>query len=147
MDTLASWQPLLPESAQQLIHIIGWADTARLIAAFGGTTLPMPSGVNTIGRSTLAVLAEKMGQEVTDKLAFYYGGAPLYVPRCEAALRCARDKAIIDEFDAAIRAKETATSAVNRLATKYKLTDRRIWSILKTLPPDDPTPDLFDSLL
>lgn len=143
MTILEPWQSLLPDSAQQLIHVIGWADTARLINAFGGTTLPMPSGVNAIGRATLALLAEKMGDEVTQKLAHYYGGAPLYVPRCDAALRRARDNVIISEFETRIRAKETATSAVNLLAMQHKLTDRRIWKILKTTPPDDPTPDLF----
>lgn len=118
MDTLEPWQSLLPEPAQQLIHVIGWANTVRLSAEFGGTTLPMPSGVNSIGLATLAVLSEKMGEDVTQKLAAFYGGASLYIPRCDLALRRACDNAIIAEFEDRIRAKETATHAGEPMWTR-----------------------------
>lgn len=145
MNTLEPWYALLPESVQELIQVIGWADTIQLITQFGGTTLPMPSGTTSIGRETLALLSDTMGEDVTETLAAYYGGAPLYIPRCATAIRRARNNAIIDEFENCVRADKTATSTVTALALKYKLTDRRIWTILKVTPPNDQPAELFES--
>ena len=137
MNTFEPWHTLLPESAQQLIQVIGWADTVRLIQHFGGTTLPMPMGATCVGRAALDALSEVMGEDTIKKLADFYGGAPLYVPRCDLAMRRARDKAINEEFEQRIRNNEIATRVVFALAIKYKLTDRRIWKILKTIAPSE----------
>lgn len=69
----------------------------------------MPMGATCVGRAALDALSEVMGEDTTKKLADFYGGALLYVPRCDLA----RDKAINEEFEQRIRNNETATRVVS----------------------------------
>ncbi|SIS88153.1 Mor transcription activator family protein [Neptunomonas antarctica] len=142
---IAQLQSLLPDSIHEVAAVIGMPATLRLVERFGGTTLPLPRGDNIIGRASLAVLAKQIGDDDAQKLAHHCAGEPLYIPRCDVALRRLRDLSICDQFAGAVRTGKTAIKVVAELALANKLTDRWIWKIVKETPPDSSptTPDLF----
>lgn len=138
-------QALLPESIHEVAEVIGLPETLKLVDRMGGTTFCVPRGKTSIGRATLKRLETKLGSDVAQKLALHFEGQPFYIPRCEVALRRLRDIDICNTFERRIREGETANRAVADLATYYKLSDRRVWIILKNTPPEGEfeTEDLF----
>ena len=77
------------------------------------------------------MLEQAVGVKAAEILCQQYGGTNLYIPRCADALRRARDTEIIRHFDVEIRAGRTGTEVVADLALRYRLSDRRVWLILK----------------
>ncbi len=71
-------------------------------------------------------LVALLGEEKAGILMYHYGGERVSMPRCEAALRGARNREIIAKYDSGISAP--------RLAREYKMTERNIRTILKTVP-------------
>lgn len=124
----------LPESARNLVRLIGLAKTLRLVDHLGGTTFPVAKGLTRMGQARYELLAEVIGVDAADILTAEYGGEPLYIPNCKDALRRVRDRAIHSRFDALVKDGYSANGAVAELAREHKLSDRRIWEILKTLP-------------
>jgi len=129
----------LPESAQNLVRLIGIAKALRLIDRLGGTTFPIAKGITRLGQARYKLLAEVIGVDAADILTAEYGGESLYIPNCKDAIRRVRDRAIHSRFDALVKAGYSANDAVAELALQNKLCDRRIWEILKVLP-DQPQP-------
>ena len=121
----------------------GWTyqhELARkeLVAALGGTTFPVPKNQRRLGQVRYEALAEVIGVDGADALTRHFGGEILSIPKCEAALRELRDRAVRAEFDTITR-DHPAVHAVTQLARKYRLTDRHIWRLLnrvdrETLP-------------
>lgn len=129
---------LLPETIQQIAALIGLPRTLELVAALGGTTFPVPKNQRRLGQIRYEALAEVIGVDGADALTRHFGGEILSIPKCEAALRELRDRAVRAEFDAITR-EHPAVHAVMLLARKYRLTDRHIWRLLnrvdrETLP-------------
>ncbi len=129
----------LPASVRELIAIIGLNETLDIVRKFGGTTLPMPVGGNINGRHTLYRLSEVIGEDSVSKMSLHYSGEPVYIPRCEKALRISRNSEIDAKFIEFMRQGMTANAAVSHLAHQYKLSDRWIWQIIKKhCEPDSP---------
>ncbi|MHB9021323.1 MAG: Mor transcription activator family protein [Halothiobacillus sp.] len=138
----------LPTSAQNLVRLIGLPKSVRLIEQLGGTTFPVAKAINSLGKLRYELLAEAVGVDAADILTAEYGGEMLYIPNCAAALRAVRNRAIHTEFDAMTSSVSNPVYSTNealvKLAITYRLSDRRIWDILKVLP-DQPAaqPQLF----
>lgn len=133
----------MPAMAREIAGLIGMPDTLRLVEALGGTTFPVPKRENRMGELRFNLLEQAAGVKAADILCKQYGGTNLYIPRCADALRRARDTEIIRHFDAAIRTGRTGTEVVAELALRYRLSDRRIWLILKEpnfVPPRQSAP-------
>lgn len=126
--------PDLPASAQNIARLIGLPQTLRLVDRLGGTTFPVAKGLTRMGQARYELLAEVIGMDAADTLTAEYGGEPLYIPNCKDALRRARDRAIHSRFDALVKAGYSANGAVAELARENRLSDRRVWEILKVLP-------------
>ncbi|MGE4539232.1 MAG: Mor transcription activator family protein [Desulfovibrio sp.] len=124
----------LPASVQELVDLIGLPKAMTLVRTLGGTTFPVPKRATSLGELRYNVLADVVGVDAADTLVKRFGGDALYVPRCAAALQAARDAAINDTFVAETRAGRSSADVVSALARRYKLSDRRVWDILKTLP-------------
>ncbi len=144
-SSLSHLHGLLPPSIHEVAEVIGMPATLRLVERFGGTTLLLPKGATRTGRSSLQRLSGKVGGAVAEALAHHFGGEPFYVPRCDTALRRLRDLDICETFEARVRQGHTANQVVADLAILHKISDRRIWIILKNTPPEGEfeTPDLF----
>ena len=129
----------LPASVAELVDLIGLDKAMKLVRTLGGTTFPVPKRATSLGELRYNVLADVVGVDAADVLVRRFGGDELYIPRCAAALQAARDAAINDTFVVETRAGRSSADVVSVLARRYKLSDRRVWDILKTLPvkPDD----------
>lgn len=89
----------LPESVQELVDVIGLEATIDLVKWAGGNELKVPEVVD--GTSQVwAQLVEHVGREAAVKLVDRYSGTPLYVAKCEAALRVARDRSVVQRLRA-----------------------------------------------
>ena len=71
------------------------------------------------------------------------GGEKIYIPQCAAALRRLRDMEIHRQFEQGVREGVSANTLVAELARAYKLSDRRVWEILKLPLFHNQQPDLF----
>lgn len=123
----------LPAAAREIAALVGLPKTLQLVERLGGTTFPMPKRATRIGEMRYTLLAEVVGVEAAAVLCQHYGGTNLYVPRCATALRRARDAEIVAAFDA-VSKNRSANTVVAELALKYRLSDRRVWLILKEVP-------------
>lgn len=128
----------LPQSAQNLVRLIGLARAVRLIDQLGGTTFPVAKGKNRLGQLRYELLADAIGVDAADILTQEYGGEALYIPNCAAALRAVRNRAIHDRFDQLTSHSSnpvySSNEAVALLAREHRISDRRVWEILKVLP-------------
>jgi hypothetical protein len=116
----------IPESLDEVIGIIGITSTLKLVEAFGGTSIRIPSRRN-LNESN--PLAQVIGMDALLGLITKIGvGIYLYIPRCTSSMRLKRDQQIV---------ALSATLSVEALARKFNLSDRQIWSILKKTPVDD----------
>lgn len=129
----------LPESALNLVRLIGLSKALKLAKALGGTTFPVAKGVTRQGAMRYELLAEVVGVDAADVLTREYGGEALYVPRCHQALIAARNRRIHEAFEQRVRSGCSANIAVMDLARQYQISDRQVWKILKQLPAPVPT--------
>lgn len=113
----------LPDSAKNIVRLIGLDKAMLLIDRLGGSTISVASRHNG--------LAEIIGHEATDILTREYAGENLYIPNCKAVLRRARDSAIRARFDALVKSGCSANKAVAALSREHGISDRRVWIILK----------------
>ena len=129
----------LPQSAREIIGVIGEPAALVLFEKLGGTRFPMVKGNTKMGLARLAVLGDFIGDALAEKLCKHYGETEeLYVPLCTDALRFVRDLCIKQGFDELVRQQGSSIVAVNTLVGQYRLSDRTIWRILKT-------PDVLES--
>lgn len=129
----------LPASVAELVDVIGLERAMKLVRTLGGTTFPVPKRATKLGELRYNVLADVVGVDAADALVKHYGGVELYIPRCAAALQAARDAAINELYIAETGKGRSSADVVFSLARRYKISDRRVWDILKTLPekPDE----------
>ncbi|CDK63360.1 hypothetical protein [Morganella morganii] len=128
---LAQLESLLPESAHQLIGVIGYAATAKLITHLGGVTLSARQG-KAVARNNAAF--EKLTSLLTDeeykKLLACMGGTPFYIPRCDRALIKLRNARFIAELKEMTLQGNSCRSALTVLCPKYGFADRFAWRLL-----------------
>lgn len=135
-------QSMLPQQLQEIAEAIGLAATQRLVEELGGTTWPVAKGVRRLGQIRHAALVEVIGEDAATIMAERWANVPLYIPKCDAAIRRLRDLEINRQYVQGCREGISSNTLVAELARSYKLSDRRIWEILKQ-PDDCTTGDLF----
>jgi hypothetical protein len=96
--------------------------------------IPVPKGQAPLGRRRYEMLADVVGTEAANALVAHYGGYELYVPRCAAVLQAARDAQINEIFVNETNKGRSSAEVVFHLARRYKLSDKRVWNILKKIP-------------
>ena len=124
----------LPASVRDLVDILGMDTVLKLVRELGGTTFPVPKRETKQGELRYGLLADLIGEKAADLVVYHYGGGELYIPRCAKALQNNRDAEINNKFVQGCRAGSSSTDIVNSLAKEYRLTDRRVWDILKMAP-------------
>lgn len=110
----------LPETAHDLIEIIGLQATVDLVGRWGGTELRVPAQRD--ASRTWTELVEDIGELAAGKLVdSRFSGTPVYVPTCTAALRGERDRLIVkmlregEGVEAARRQFRMTKSAIYRI--------------------------------
>lgn len=138
-------QELLPQQVLEIARVVGMPAALRLVDELGGTTWEFAQGANRNGQIRVAALGDIMGEEAAQLLTSHLGGEKIYIPQCSAALRRLRDLEMHRQFEQAVREGVTANTVVAELARAYKLSDRRVWVILKqAIEPAQPQGGLFD---
>lgn len=119
----------LPRTARLLAEIVGHEAMLAMVQAYGGRTIwPAKRGED------FAALAGIMGEEAAHAFVAHYRD-PVYVPRCDGAIRAAMRDYVRSEFDGLVRGGMSARKAVAALAGRppHRYTDRYIWTILSTV--------------
>lgn len=113
----------LPEGLRRLVEIIGLPAAITLAEKHGGTEILIPANYQP-GHPLNSIL----GLVAAEKLIGRHAGEKLYIPKGDRALRCVRNRRIIEEYD---DGDQTAAS----LAVQYRLTERQVRTILNNLEP------------
>lgn len=113
----------LPGSAHDLIEVIGLQATIDLVGMFGGTEFKVPARCGGASRYWTE-LEESLGTEAARKLVTSrFGGTPIYVPMCTAALRYERNRQIVELIRAGM--------SVERAGRKFRLTKSAVYRIYR----------------
>lgn len=126
--SIFDYPDLIPESVHEIANVIGNEATEKLVKAVGGARFKMGKGM--IETERLGILYEALGDEKTHELLEVYGGEELYIPCCNAALRAARNDAVYDDFFELKEQGENGLMAVTKLAAKYRISERTIYTIV-----------------
>ncbi|MFT0211807.1 Mor transcription activator family protein [Pseudomonas sp. F1_0610] len=145
VELLKQLQTDLPKSVQEMIALIGFSNTLKVVQALGGTTWRVAIGRSAEGEAKREALAEMVGSEAEQLLRQHYAQNEIYLPRCCALLRKVRDLNIHNEYDIAIKQGLSARDTVWQLARQYQLSDRRVWDIVNSYIPDQEQYALFGS--
>lgn len=124
-------QPLLPVNVRDMVDRIGLPATLVVVKRLGGVTWRVAEGRSRNGQAKRAALAQQIGHDVEALLHQEYAGEEIYLARCQSALLRWRDVEINRKFEDRIRKGQTARKTVAVLAREYRLSDRRVWDILK----------------
>lgn len=117
----------LPESVLGMIEAVGFVNTEKIIAQFGGSTFKFSDG-----EVYFPKLKELIGPESAVKLRQYFMGEDTYIPRCESALRILRNARLQADLDFMTEVeKKSIRTALLELCPKYSISDRQVWKILK----------------
>lgn len=120
---------LLPDTALEIATAIGEEAAEKLINTIGGARFKIGVGKNKTER--LAILTEAIGHETAGKLMAVFGGEELYIPRCEAAAREARNRNLLNDWQQNLDSGKSQLMTCSKLAVKYRISDRTIYSIVK----------------
>lgn len=107
---------------------IGEDAAQKLIAAYGGNSIQIPITAST--GKTHSALEAVIGKDAAEKLVWRFGGERIYIQRGARKLIKNRDNRIRADFDGLCKTL-SASEIVRRLSLKYRLSNRRIYSILK----------------
>lgn len=128
--SLENVSALLPETIQDIVSVIGFPATEKLVKHLGGVTLWLSQQERS---NCYLKLREVLGKEDAQKLHKYLAyGDNLYIPRCDVALRALRNLRFKAEFDELTQHQGySKPKAMIALCPKYGFSDRRGWDILK----------------
>lgn len=115
----------LPETARNLVRMLGWARAEALIRELGGIPFPVPRGVNNNpqGAARFERLAEIVGQRGAERIVSEYGDDILAIPNCKHAIARARMRAM--------RARCDAGATLEDIALEFGCTTRWVTEVLK----------------
>lgn len=108
-----TYSHLLPGRIQELIQVIGFEATIKLIKHFGGTHLNIPKKAKP-EHNLVAVI----GFPVFEKLCQYYAGTQLEIDLCARFFNRRKYELIISDIRAGNRQ--------SNIARKYQMTDRHV---------------------
>ncbi|MBF0215211.1 MAG: hypothetical protein HQM00_16905, partial [Magnetococcales bacterium] len=108
----------LPPTLRLLVEVAGLPATLALVTRFGGTEVCVPVRIDPDSD-----LVATVGAEVAQKLVMHFSGERVYIPKGDRALRCARNRNIVREYD-------QGGVTAGQLALRHGLTERMVRSIL-----------------
>lgn len=121
---------LLPESIQEIMGVIGYEDTLKLVSAIGGVRFKFGKGMRDTVR--LRILCDLIGDKQTQKLLRVFGGDSLYIPRCVSLLQAHRNRQFCEEFHSLQeKSGQSKAMVLLQLCPKYGISNRTADVILK----------------
>lgn len=122
--------------AQDMFDNLGEDITMKLMKSNGGRYINVPPRFRP---EALYALLTVLKVEELQLLIKHYAGERLLVPKYDKIAKQHRDKRI--------RATRAQGHTIDRIAEKFHLTCRQIYTILGEAPPEDVNYDLFDGSL
>lgn len=119
---------LLPESVRGLVELLGWDAAMRLVNAYGGLMVTIPTGKR--ANAVADQLTELLGGPAAAVLMHHHSGERLTIPRCRDLLLAERNRALVAAYDAG--------TPVPELCRRYSLGERQVRGILSRPVPDAP---------
>ena len=126
----------LPATARELLRVVD--DTQCMldvVSLFGGTTqyIPMtwPLPGKRGGREGHP-LRRVLSQAQMRRVVLRFAGTRLYIPRCARTLQRLRNAKIVERFSTGTARGQSSQDMVQQLARRHRISDRRVWEILKT---------------
>ncbi len=125
----------LPDAARTLYELMQSNDVfLKIVGSFGGCTLRVPAKWPPHGKKPDFrghPLRKVLNPTQMKQMVGHYGGTDLYIPKCTKYIMELRNDAIIKGFTKFTSRGKSAGDTVRFLARRYRLSDRRIWDILK----------------
>ncbi|WP_337062472.1 Mor transcription activator family protein, partial [Serratia fonticola] len=81
----------------------------------------------------LNMLKDAIGEDKASIISHYFGGAPLYIPRCDKAFKEWRNWQFLVEIDRMKASGISTVEAIETCCSDFGLTDRKAWDVLKRL--------------
>lgn len=107
----------------ELIAAAGEAGAQALVERHGGLTVHVPKRLpDEVEEADAHPVFGCLPPERRAGFARTFGGDEIYIPKCDAAVRAARDRAIRAAYDRGARVQD--------LARAYRLSERRLYGIL-----------------
>ncbi|HHR5813577.1 TPA: Mor transcription activator family protein [Providencia alcalifaciens] len=136
-NELVKFKTLLPDSAKQLIDVIGYTATSKLINQFGGVSLTgISHGATERTGGVHRLLEEILNDNEYKKLLQYIGQSVFYIPRCKSIFRQIRNQQFLSEFTLLNKQGYSRRQAMALLCPKYGFSDRIGWKLLHDLNKD-----------
>lgn len=133
--------PLFPQTATELIQVIGLAASAKIINAWPGQKFPVPArvnGANPDGARRWDQLVEIIGEPSAALIVRHWGGMKLYIPSCKEALWSLQQDEIRAAYDDLTCNRDYShPEAIFELGVKYRVSGRNI-EIVVNKPSNDP---------
>lgn len=119
----------LPETARNLVRLLGMRGAEALIRELGGIPYPVPRGEcnNPAGAARFARLEEIVGRRGAEAIVREYGDDILRIPNCKTAMARARMRAMRTRYDAG--------ATIEEVALEFGYSTRWVEIVLKR--PDD----------
>lgn len=115
---------LLPDIVLELVGLIGWHSTARLIERLGGCSFIVSKENNRSDSKRANVLKKILSENDVKIIQKQYGGETIYIPRCFSALRQLRNESFLADYDKLISTGESQRFILMDLCPKYGISDR-----------------------
>lgn len=131
----------LPQTALDLVELIGLPATLTLIERRPGQTLTIPKRKRRAGEELFEQLLELVGEEAAQKIVGRYGGGYFTIPRCCRAAHAVRDAELQARFDALLKEGKSARAIANQLAGEFRLDVSTVWRASKRAAADTGNPE------
>lgn len=122
---------LLPSQVVDIAQFIGFAKALMLVKGMGGVDFAVPRGLTKNRSEREQRLVDAIGVEAAKNFMAVFGGARLYIPRCEQLLRQVRNRKFCECIDSAVDSGMTQTKAVQKFAYEFGMTERNGYKVLK----------------
>jgi hypothetical protein len=128
-ETIAIVESSLPTSAVEFVRLIGLRATLALLAQFGGMEFTLPKSATGPGGARFDQIAGAIGIDKAEKLAHWFDGERLYIPRALRAMAALRNRQLVVDYSRLMRST-SARHAANSLAFDYRMSYRSVEKIV-----------------
>lgn len=126
-----------PNTAKEIVRVLGFESSAQLISAWGGQEWPVPlvcGGSNKAGARRYQRMFDTVGEIASQCLIKEFGGTRLMIPNLKMVIWSQTKDAIRQEFDAlTIKDGLSSPEAVFELGIKFGVTGKAVENVLKHL--------------
>ncbi|MEZ3140820.1 Mor transcription activator family protein [Citrobacter braakii] len=115
---------LLPDIITELVDLIGWHNTVKMIERLGGCSFLVSKIDNRSDSKRASLLRKILPDNDVRIIQKQYGGETIYIPRCHSALRQLRNLSFMADYNRLIKSGQSQRFILMELCPKYGISDR-----------------------